>query len=433
MNKKYHLYQDNMKSGPFDAREILAAQSTRSGNGKMLIWSAELGDWKPLEDHLAQLKSEAASIKPAMRDDSPPAVAPLASTTVSSSAKKKSLVFGLAAIFIAAAVAGYVVWQKKAPQLVAGKILIVQKNAEVRKLALVKVEILNKEQTQRWAVASRSDLNELMDRSTKAAGLLEARLDAIMRDEPDMTSKYTSLGHSLYTIGANALLLNINKRSRRNETNDEEAKWMKEMGEHIAKVKFLLPPQIDSYVGDRDFFKIYLAVRFEGFNNLESLAKNDDPHKAPKFKKLVEDAAATKESFNESARSIMYGVPADIVRTVSETTDGDGQFAVKIPPDEYTIVTSSSRLVANSEEKYYWALGFTVSHEKENKVMLGNQNLESDDPRSHWKPETTLAIERLKKQISAIERKATKVSEEYKSPMKLLEEIRKELQELKDS
>jgi hypothetical protein len=65
--------------------------------------------------------------------------------------------------------------------------------------------------------------------------------------------------------------------------------------------------------------------------------------------------------------------------------------------------------------------------------MLGNQNLESGDPRSHWHPDATASVERLRDEISALKQAIAAQAKTYKSPAKIIEEGQKRLQELKDS
>jgi hypothetical protein len=129
----------------------------------------------------------------------------------------------------------------------------------------------------------------------------------------------------------------------------------------------------------------------------------------------------------------MYSVPQEIPRVATETSDGDGQFTVKLPAGDYTFVASSSRQVAESEEKYYWALGFTVTSSGDNRIMLGNQNLESNDPRSHWKPAVTSTVEKIRDDLAALKLLIQGKSKIYKSPAQIVEEHQKRLQELKDS
>ncbi len=435
MQKKYHLFVDNAKSGPFDAKEVLAQFAARRGAVPIHLWSAEIGEWSPIDKHLQKLRSEAADMQPA----SPPAEAPVTvpsdgqgqPNNSAGSAKMKKA--GLAVLAAAILAGGFVFWQKNAPQTVQGKILIVQKNAEVRKLALVKVDILDKQQKQRWAELSKAKLNAHLDDSSRSLNQLKTKAKDVLVDIPEMTERYRSLSDSLFKIGANAILLNIGRNSRNSELEPKEASWMNEMTEHIRKAKFLLPLDIDEHVSNREFFKIYLAARYEGFTNLEKLAANDGPGKSAALLELAEDAKNLGEAFTETARLIMYSAPQDIIRAGTETSDGDGQFVVKLPPGDYAIIASSSRQVANSEEKYYWAIDFSVVSSGDNKIMLGNQNLESGDPRSHWHPEVTASVERVRDEIAAIKKAASEQAKNYKSPTKIIEDSRKRLQELKDS
>jgi hypothetical protein len=433
--KKYHLFADNSKSGPFDAKEVLDLFAQRGGSAPLHLWSAEIGEWSPIEQHLPMLRTEVADTGPV----APPAAGPTTvpgngRTTQPKAAGAGKAKLAVIAVVVVAALAGaFVFWQKNSPQSVQGKILIVQKNAEVRKLALVKVDILEKEQKLRWAAVSKAKLNAHLDDSSRSVNQLKAKAKETLQDIPEMTLRYESLTQSLFNIGANALLLNINRSNRTSALGPKETEWMNEMTEHVRKAKFLLPLEIDDLVASRDFFKIYLAARYDGFRNLESFSKNDGPGKSLALVELAEDAKKLGESFTETARVIMYSVPQDILRAGTETSDGDGQFMVRLAPGEYTFVASSSRQVANSEEKYYWAMDYSVVSSGDNKIMLGNQNLESGDPRSHWHPDVTASVERLRAEMSALKRDISEQSKTYKSPAKIIEEGQKRLQELKDS
>ena len=435
MQKKYHLFVDSSKSGPFDAKEVLALFAARQGSGPMHLWSAEIGEWAPIERHLQMLRAEAAGMEPAKPATPGPAAGPAngqsAPPLAAGSGKTKVAI--IAALAIATLAGTFVFWQKHAPQAVQGKILIVQKNAEVRKLALVKVDILDKEQKLRWAAVSKSKLNAHLDDTYRSVNLLKAKSKAALQDIPEMTIRYQTLSQSLFKIGANAILLNIDRSNRTSALGPKETEWMNEMTEYIKKAKFLLPLEIDELVAKREFFKIYLAARYDGFRNLERLSKDDGPGKSLALIELGDEAKSLGEAFTENARVIMYSAPQDIVRAGTETSDGDGQFIVKLAPGEYTFIASSSRQVANSEEKYYWAIDFSVVSAGDNKIMLGNQNLESGDPRSHWNPEATASVERIREEITAIKRDITEKIKTYKSPAKIIEEGQKRLQDLKDS
>lgn len=401
----------------------------------MLIWSPEMGEWKPLEGHLPMLQTEASAPYAPSRHEKPeqPSAPHSGLGAPEPAPRRKAAPVAIVAVAILAAAGGFFLWQKFAPQTVQGKILIVQKNAEVRKLALVKVEVLDKEQTQRWLSTSRTRLDENIEATARSTKQLRVKVAELMKDAPEVSRRYANLSQSLYLVGANALLLDINSSNRSGKLGPKETGWMNEIKENIAKIKFLLPADIDSLVEGREFFKIYMAAYFEGYRNLEKLARNEDPSKGSEFLKLIEEADNLRSIFTDNARSIMYAIPQEFLRTSSETSDGDGQFIVKLTSGEYTFIASSSRAVANSEEKYYWALGFEVRSGSENKIMLGNQNLESGDPRSAWSQETTFAVERARGELQALSLELTKESKEYKSPKELVEESRKRLQRLKDS
>jgi len=62
---------------------------------------------------------------------------------------------------------------------------------------------------------------------------------------------------------------------------------------------------------------------------------------------------------------------------VLATTSADGNFTMKIPNGDYTVIANGSRAVNKQIEYYHWKLPITVSNE-EAKLILNNQNLSGE-------------------------------------------------------
>jgi len=136
-----------------------------------------------------------------------------------------------------------------------------------------------------------------------------------------------------------------------------------------------------------EWAKAYVATLQQGANQTEAdnyFGTDDKYNKYRAASKAADVAQAgslaahqrwrnlkATEHYYDSTEFIFNSLPTP---SRSTKTDADGKFQVKIPRSgSYVVVSSASRLVGRSIEKYYWLV--KVDPHRESTIMLSNDNL----------------------------------------------------------
>lgn len=387
MNNKYYTYQNGQKEGPMSASDVLLRFAALAPGQTLDVWSPDLKDWKPIAECVDFLRADVG----ARQNGHSPGVA------LSSGNSSKKVILWVGLIFvILSTVAGAVVFLKEravaaekeraatALQVVSGKILIVQKNAEVRKLALVKIDVIKKEDALHWLsttqpaaasmiASSQSSLNKYSNEVRRA----EHDCRQLVWSFNDKARDMNQLCFELMVLQAKMGLARRGVPATGLNTKRDDIRKL------IVSLSKYLPADFSEKFEEGANQRVYaqiLAAKRRGFDALLSEARklSDKPEKD--MSTLSTSIRAYSSKFDSDIKELMYSPPVSIKRVASATSDGDGLFSVKVPPGEYYAIVTSSRLVGGTTEQYYWAIKFIVRAEGDNAIMLGNQNLESSDP-----------------------------------------------------
>jgi hypothetical protein len=396
MDNKYYTYLDGQKDGPMSAADVLRKSAALAPGQALNVWSAELKDWKPIGECLDFVKADAATGQ--VRHS--PAVG-----TSSGKSSKTAVLWASLAVVILAVVGGTVVFLQEraaaaereraatAEQVVGGKILIVQKNAEVRKLALVKVDVIRKEDALKWFASVQPAADSKL---SAAKGFTAKSLDDIIRvrhDADALVSDFSSKASEMGSLSFNLIALESSMRLQRRGAS---VKDLDEKRESIRKQIVLLSKYLpEGFAGqfeagaNQRVYAQALAAKSRGFSAIlrEAREMADKPERY--MQSLVETLRAYSAEFSSDVMGLMYVPPASIKRVASATSDGDGLFSLKLPPGEYYAIAMSSRQVV-------------VSPKGDNAIMLGNQNLEASDPSvCLWPADLCNGLSSSRKQLEA--------------------------------
>lgn len=409
MDNKYYTHQNGQKDGPMSAADVLRRFAALAPGQTLNVWSPELKNWKPIGECIDFVRADAG----AGQSRQAPGVSP----SPAKSSKKVVLWAGLAVVILAVVGGAVVFLQERAAaaekeraataeQVVSGKILIVQKNAEVRKLALVKIDVIRKEDALKW-FASVQPVAE--SKLSAAKGFTEKSLSDIILARHEADSLVSDFGFKSLEMGSlsfNLIALESSMRLQRRGVSmtglDEKRESIRKQ---IASLGKYLPEgfagQFEAGANQRVYAEA-LAAKSRGFSAIlrEARAMADKPER--EMQSLVETIRAYSEEFSSDVMELMYVPPASIKRVASATSDGDGLFSLKLPPGEYYAIAMSSRQVVGTTEQYYWAIRFAVSPKGDNAIMLGNQNLEGSDPSvCLWPSDLCNGVARSRKQLEA--------------------------------
>lgn len=415
MDNKYYTYLDGQKEGPMSAAEVLRRFAALAPGQALNVWSPELKDWKPIGECLDFVKADAAAGQ--VRHS--PAVA----TSPGKSSKKTALWAGLAVVILSV-VGGAVVFLREraaaAEQVVGGKILIVQKNAEVRKLALVKIDVIRKEDALKWLAAT---LPVADSKLSSAKGFTAKSLDDIIRTRHEANALRSDFGSKAMEMGSlsfNLITLEAEMRLQRRGASvaglDERRDRIRKQ---ISSLEKYLPDGFSSQFEAGANERVYaqaLAAKGRGFGAVLRAARAAADKPESDIQALAGAIRTYAEKFDSDIMGLMYVPPASIKRVASATSDGDGLFSLKLPPGEYYAIAMSSRQVVGTTEQYYWATRFVVSPQGDNAIMLGNQNLESSDPSvCLWPADLSNGVSTSRNQLEAGAASLDGALKEYKA------------------
>ncbi len=409
MDKKYYTHLNGQKEGPMTAADVLGMISKLSPGQTLNVWSPELTEWKPIAECLDILRADAAAGQGAGQAVYSPSQA---------KSSKKVVLWASLAVVILAVVGGAVVFLQEraaaaereraatAEQVVGGKILIVQKNAEVRKLALVKVDVIRKEDALKWFASVQPAADSKL---SAAKGFTAKSLDDIIRvrhDADALVSDFGSKASEMGSLSFNLIALESSMRLQRRGASVRDLDEKREsIRKQIASLGKYLPEgfagQFEAGANQRVYAQA-LAAKSRGFSAIlrEAREKADKPERD--MQSLVETLRAYSAEFSSDVTGLMYVPPASVKRVASATSDGDGLFSLKLPPGEYYAIAMSSRQVVGTTEQYYWAIRFVVSPKGDNAIMLGNQNLEASDPSvCLWPADLCNGLASSRKQLEA--------------------------------
>jgi len=405
-SRKYYIYQNAEKDGPMAASEVLRRFASLSAGETFSVWTSEMKDWLPVADCIGSIKADAqlekinavkAASTKAPQSHEADSANPNPPSAATPSSVRKTLILSLVGVACITAVAGGVILIKSkavvAEQQVSGKILIVQNNAEVRKLALVKIEVLTKAEALKWHASAQPAAEAALKKyKAELEGLSREAFQAV-EDSMTLSSRYSQKSSDMHQLAFQLIYLESSMRLARrggqirgiDETRDQIASL-------IPSVKDYLPGDFEKEYkmnANQRVYSLALAAKGGGFRALkkEASAASEPPER--RMVEAIEALDMSSRKFDREIKEIMFAPPTSNKRLAAATSDGDGLFSFKLPPGEYYALATSSRQVGGRTETFNWVVGFTVTSERENAIILGNQNIESADPAACLWPQST--------------------------------------------
>ena len=387
MDNKYYTHQNGQKNGPMSAADVLQRYAALAPGQTLNVWSPELKDWKPIGECVDFVRADAGA--------GPSGRAPGVNSSSGSSSKKPLLWVGVV-VAILAAVGGAVVFLKEravaaekeraatALQVISGKILIVQKNAEVRKLALVRIDVIRKEDALQWLSTAQPAVDSMVASVRSFIDKSSTNAERLSSESLSLASGFESKASEMGSLSFNLMALEVGMRQARNGGRVTELDEKRDdIRKKITSLAKYLPADFSSQFEAGANQRVYaqaLAAQGRGFGALLREAREVAEKPEKDMSTLARSIRAYSTKFDSDIKELMYSPPVSVKRVASATSDGDGLFALKVPPGEYYAIATSSRHVGSTTEQYYWAMKFIVRAEGDNAIMLGNQNLESSDP-----------------------------------------------------
>ena len=258
---------------------------------------------------------------------------------------------------------------------ISGKVLIVQRDAEVKKLALIELSAVSASDVARW----KADINENLR-------LAVGEIHRVQREASLTESEFREVGEKRIANSLECI---------------EKAKEATESARRIWLI------ERKSEVLRKRFHELLAKAQIPGSNELIEMAKNENWQdaytmlttlslpEAERINRLASlDYSKQMNAHHEATRKKLDGMraalddlipaptvkalPSDIEVHAKDITDDTGSFVLNVLPGDYFIFAEGSRAVFSKTEHYFWAHPIKVPSQESQKCLIGNLNLNGE-------------------------------------------------------
>ncbi len=290
----------------------------------------------------------------------------------SNSGIKSALAIATILLLIPACIWGYKVLSKSP---INGKVLIVQRDAEVKKLALIELYAISAKDVAKWKAVINENLRLSVEgiRSFQSeASLAETEIHHIWEKR---------VANSVECIAGTKEAAECARQIWLIERKSEVLR--KRLLELLTKVQIPGSQEIIELAKRENWQDAYAQLagssvpEAERINRLalSDYSKQLTAHRDATRKKLL----ALRASLDDLIPApTVKALPSDIEIHAKDITDDTGSFVLNVLPGDYLIFAEGSRAVSSKTEHYFWAHPIKVPSQESQKCLIGNLNLNGE-------------------------------------------------------
>jgi len=296
--------------------------------------------------------------------------------------KNKLLIF-VGGLFLAAFVvcAGIFLYKSIFSEEVKGRIMVVQRNAEVKRLALVKVFAVTAQDADAWRVIIINKYRGILDKQAEFLATSSQERRIIVSENDSSIARLEKLLSSAYECRDSARefwIVDPNQPTKK-----------RRFFEIMVMPSFPSAKQIEQQALASRWDNCYEALRNSVVPELElahvrAVSRKDSElksHDAQVSGKLAEFRA-------ERVRCLSYEslteIPEKFKKVYAGISDDNGEFSIRLPVGDYYLVARSQRRVFDSNEYYYWVRPVSVPSDESKRCLMGNNNMLGAEDKNLW-------------------------------------------------
>ncbi len=295
------------------------------------------------------------------------------STNSSGSSAMKTFLFAI--VLLVLAVFGIFCFNILNKEQISGKVLIVQRNADVKKLALIEIYAISELDVERWKAKINEELGLYVDSIHSFQGE-SLSTESEIRDVGEKR-----VANSVVSIQATKEAIDLARRIWLIDRKSEALR--KRFRELISTAAIPRSVEFAEMAKEDNWQDIYTTLSNSALPEAERINKAASSD----YKKQLElHRKASRERIAEMIESLDAFIPAPKINTLPtdvnicarDVTDDSGSFKLKVKPGNYYIFAEGSRLTGAQTEHYFWAHPITVPSQESEKCLIGNLNLNGE-------------------------------------------------------
>ena len=275
----------------------------------------------------------------------------------------------------------YSVYKALFAEEIKGRIMVVQRNAEVKRLALIKVHAISKKDAEDWRSAVINRYRRLVDE--RASFIFNSKAEKInLTNQNDLTISRLEKLHSASVECRDASrefwIIDPNQPSKKNH-----------FFELIVLPGFPSAEVIEQDALSSRWDKCYEALRVSVVPELKVALDTALTRKSFELKRHDVEVGERLAQFNSEFSIILdpeslTEIPSVVKKIYSGFSDDNGDFSIRLPIGGYYLIARAQRRVFNADEHYFWAHPISVPSDESIRCLMGNNNMLSGPDKNLW-------------------------------------------------
>lgn len=264
---------------------------------------------------------------------------------------------------------------------VRGRVMVVQRNAEVKRLALIKVYAVTASEAAAWRASVVSKYRQLAERRADYVSLSTSERKGIVSENDssiDRLDRLLSAAVECRDASREFWIVDPNQPSKKNR-----------FFEKIVMPGIPSAKDIEQDALHSRWDRCYEALRNSVVPELESAL---DKAKARKDAELKRHDAEVHERLaqfrDELSRMLspdsLTEIPSTVKKIYSGISDDNGEFSIRLPIGDYFLIARAERRFFDTDERYYWARPVSVPSDESMRCLMGNNNMLGGPDKNLW-------------------------------------------------
>jgi len=277
--------------------------------------------------------------------------------------------------------AGFYFYKSIFSEEVRGRVMVVQQNAEVKRLALVKIFAVSSRDAEAWKLSVINGYRRVVDDWSDYANKSTMDRRAIERENDSSIARVEKILSAAYECRDSARefwIVDPNQPSKK-----------RRFFEIMVMPGFPSVKQIEQEALASRWDKCYESLRNSVVPELELAHARAISRKALELKRHDAEVVEKLEEFR-AARSrflsheYLTEIPKSVKKVHSGISDDNGDFSIRLPVGDYYLVARSHRRVFDSNEYYYWVRPVSVPSDESMRCLMGNNNMLGSTDKNLW-------------------------------------------------
>jgi len=290
----------------------------------------------------------------------------------SSSGLKPAIIIVLLLLLTPICIWGYNILSK---EKITGKVLIVQRDAEVKKLALIELYAVKASDVKKWKASINESMRlsvEEIHRMQKEAALAEAEIREI--GEKRVVNASHCIERTKEATEAARRIWLIDRKSE---------PLRKQFRELIAKEPIPGSQELIKMAKDENWQDAYTLLSSSSLPESERISRMAESDYSKELGAHIDAIRKKLVGMRDALDDLIplpsvKALPAGIEVHAKDVTDDTGSFTLNVQPGDYYIFAEGNRAVFSKTEHYFWAHPINVPSQESQKCLIGNLNLNGE-------------------------------------------------------